>query len=595
MATASLANRIPADVCPCPTLPRSALLSALLPCLLFLSPFSLFAHPQIVQSPDAQSDAPTSVHGRILNRLTKEPISRALVFSPDNRYAMLTDDRGRFEFKFPPPVPEPKDEQAPGANNVEWFRARQSRAIQNARPGFFYVRKPGFLPNYNSAEGRLISGEQELVIYLDPESLIVGNVNLPGSEGDMRIRVALYHREIREGQEHWQQVKTFSTWADGEFRFSELQAGVYKVGTEELLDRNPTFYPAGGQLFGFPPVFYPGVPDFASASSIQLAAGATVQLSLAPARREYYPVKIPVANAGDGRAMNLNIYPLGRPGPGFSLGYNSSEQVIQGTLPDGNYTLQATTQGPAGSTGLLNFSVQGRPNEAPAIALVANTSIAVAVREEFKSSASLFGDGPGEPEGDGSSPARQRQVNVQVLLQPLDDFGSAQTFMSEPVQGTREHTLIISGVQPGRYRVHVQSGAGYAASAAYGGSNLLRQPLVVGLGGASQPIEVTLRDDGASVDGKVEEAVEAHVYLLPLEDGSGEFREINSGPDGSFGLSQVPPGSYRVLAFNTRQSDLAYNDPETMRKLESKGQVIHLDPGQNEHLRLQLVEGGDAQ
>jgi hypothetical protein len=292
--------------------------------------------------------------------------------------------------------------------------------------------------------------------------------------------------------------------------------------------------------------------------------------------------------------MDANVYPLGRPGPGYSLGYNAEEQIVEGSLPDGNYTLHLSTQGPSGATGLSNFSVQGAPREAPAINLIPNTSMAVSLHEEFKSGQSVFGEDPGA--SDGASPTRvhQRQINVQVVLQSIEEFGPTPTLVSEPVQGTQEPALVVANIQPGRYRVHVQTGMGYAASVLYGGSNLLRQPLVVGLGGASQPIEVTLRDDGASIDGKIDEGVEAHIYLLPLDD-NGEYRAINSAPDGSFGLSQVPPGSYRVLAFNTLQTDLAYNDPETMRKLESKGQVIHLDPGQNEHLRLQLVEGDDAQ
>jgi hypothetical protein len=50
-----------------------------------------------------------------------------------------------------------------------------------------------------------------------------------------------------------------------------------------------------------------------------------------------------------------------------------------------------------------------------------------------------------------------------------------------------------------------------------------------------------------------------------------------------------------VLAFDSPQNDLAYADAEAMRKLESKGQVIHVDPGQKEHLRLKIIAGGDLQ
>jgi hypothetical protein len=390
-------------------------------------------------------------------------------------------------------------------------------------------------------------------------------------------------------------VRSFTTWADGEFRFSELTAGTYKVGTTEELDRDPLTFTPGGQLFGFPPIFYPGVSDFASAASIPLAAGATVQANLSPIRHEYYPVKIPVMNAGDGRSMNVRIYPLGHPGPGYSLGYNSAEQLIEGTLPDGNYTLQANTQGRPGSTGFLNFAVSGGPREGPPINLLPNASFTVTVREEFKSGQNVFVEGTAEP-GDGQSNTRlQRQVNVHVMLTPIEEFGSGEAGASQPVETSAEHVLVIPNVRPGRYRVHVESDVGYAASIAYGGTDLLQQPLVVGMGGPSSPIELTLRDDGAEVDGKVQEAIECHVYFLPLDNSSGQYRETNTTPDGSFAITQLSPGTYRVLAFDHQEGDLAYTDGEAMRKLESKGQVIQVDAGQKEHLRLRIIPGGDSQ
>jgi hypothetical protein len=37
----------------------------------------------------------------VINSVTRAPISHALVSSPDNRFATMTDDEGRFEFTFP--------------------------------------------------------------------------------------------------------------------------------------------------------------------------------------------------------------------------------------------------------------------------------------------------------------------------------------------------------------------------------------------------------------------------------------------------------------------------------------------------------------
>src|SRR5580704_17660491 len=81
---------------------------------------------QVMQSVGGQADSPSSVQGKVLNRVTHEPISRALVFSPDQRYATLTDNEGRFEFKFPPQEPE-SAENLTTTSDASVFRARQLR------------------------------------------------------------------------------------------------------------------------------------------------------------------------------------------------------------------------------------------------------------------------------------------------------------------------------------------------------------------------------------------------------------------------------------------------------------------------------------
>ena len=552
------------------------------------------ARAQSVAGSGSSADSGSSVRGRVLNRKTREAISRALVFSLDQRYATMTDDEGRFEFKFPPLEPEPKVDWTATPDAI-LLRAQQLRMMRNSRPAMFQARKPGFLEiPADPSSGRVVPNQSEVVIYLDPESLIVGHVEVRGLESGMRIRVELYRREMREGQEVWQFTRNFSTWADGEFRFSELRPGTYKLGTAEELDRDPLTFTPGGQQFGYPPVFFPAAVDFASAAPIQLAEGTTFQANLSPVRHGYYPVKIPIANGTAAQQINVRVYPVGHAGPGYSLGYNPGEQLIQGMLPDGSYTLEAVSQGQPGATGLLNFSVGPGLSDGPVVNLVPNTSLAVEVKEEFNSSQSVFVEDTARPGGP-SEGAGRRRANVQVMLMPVEEFGSGEMRVSEPWEGSAGHTLVVKNVRPGRYRVRVQTGAGYAASVQSGGIDLLRQPLVMGMGGSSAPIEITLRDDGAEVEGKIEDKTQSFVYFVSLGGGPGQFHLAVTAPDGSFGLAQLPPGTYRVLAFDRQQEDLAYADAEAMRKLESKGEVIQLEAGQKEHLRLRIIQGGDAQ
>jgi hypothetical protein len=203
---------------------------------------------QSTQGIGGQGDGASAIHGKVLNQITKEPIGRALVTMPEDQYATLTDDRGQFEFKFPL--------QEGGAVSVGGTGA----TVTTSRRGMTHMllaRKPGYLQS--GRNGRLLTarlGQSGVTIYLVPEALIVGHVTVPGSEGDVRIECELIKREVRDGQEIWSPARTFTTWADGEFRFSELEAGTYKLITHEQMDRDSLPPVPGAQLFGYPPIYY---------------------------------------------------------------------------------------------------------------------------------------------------------------------------------------------------------------------------------------------------------------------------------------------------------------------------------------------------
>jgi hypothetical protein len=152
--------------------------------------------------------------------------------------------------------------------------------------------------------------------------------------------------------------------------------------------------------------------------------------------------------------------------------------------------------------------------------------------------------------------------------------------------------------------------------------DLLRHPLTV-RAGANLVVDVTLRDDGAEIAGSVEGldtpsagleggtslrsgisnvrsgvsisgfGTQAHVYCLPLPDSPGQVREAWVAPDGKFDLQQVPPGAYRVLAFEQPQYNLEYQDAASMGTYEGKGQVVRLAAGQKEELKLQVISGNE--
>ena len=177
---------------------------------------------------------------------------------------------------------------------------------------------------------------------------------------------------------------------------------------------------------------------------------------------------------------------------------------------------------------------------------------------------------------------------------------------------------MIDNVQPGRYWVQINSSRGFASSVTTaGGIDLQHEPLVVGAGGSSSPIEVTMRDEGGRIEGTVESTDAsvggtdrstasvtglaspvsyspfAYVYCLPLSDSTGQFAEVVASPDGKLTSPQLSPGVYRVLAFKHQQSELEYRNPEAMQIYDAKGQIVRIGASQTQHLRLQLISGSE--
>src|ERR1700736_6915650 len=83
------------------------------------------------------TDPADRIRGVVINSVTHEPISRVLVFSPDNAFAAMTDDRGRFEFTFTPAASQP-------AMAFDAGFPRRNSGFQNptpSRPSWLIARK----------------------------------------------------------------------------------------------------------------------------------------------------------------------------------------------------------------------------------------------------------------------------------------------------------------------------------------------------------------------------------------------------------------------------------------------------------------------
>ncbi len=545
--------------------------------------------------------ATETIRGLVVNSVTHEPIGRALVYSPDNRFAVMCDDGGHFEFKIPRVQSGAGSGDGSGGTVILGPNIRQPRLLGGLNA--LLAKKPGFLIDENASQIILTNSvDQNVTIPLVPEALILGRVNLPNADGTDRLQVELYRRQIEEGRENWASAGMVQARANGEFRFAELAAGTYKVFTHEQLDRDPLTFDPRGQLYGYPPVFYPSSSDFASASAIRVAPGATVNLNLSPTRREYYPIKVGVLNTPQGQGLQIEVWAQGRPGPGFSLGYDQDEQAIVGMLPNGNYTIQVNAYGPVGASGEINIGVNGGGVEGAAVNLAPNSSIRVNLKAEFASPDIAAQWGSVEEGGKPVSKSQMILRSMQLNLFPVESFRRRSGAAARPTGNPNDDGVLIDNVQPGRYWLSVSTPVGYVAVVSSGGLDLLRNPLVVPVGGTNSPIEVTLRDDGGSVEGTIENwQAEAEsqkvsqpgqrpscVYLVPMSSSAGQPLIAWVNQDGNFSFPQIPPGAYRGIAFDRQPTNLEFTNEGAMKKYEGKSQVVEFEAGQKMQMRLQL-------
>jgi len=563
----------------------------------------------------------SSVRGVVINSVTHEPIGRALVSSPDHRFATLTDSEGRFEFV----VTKPDTSNDENSNRPDLGPHRAA----SSRPYSLTARKPGFLsdPNQRSTNVRS-DATQELTLALTPEAVISGTIALPTAEAPDSVSLQLFRRQIQDGRGRWVPAGGSRSMSDGQFRFADLPAGTYKLLTHELLDNDPLtsaprsdpFSPdGGGPLYGYPPVFYQNASDFQSANPIHVTAGQTQTVNLSLVKQPYHRVKIPVVAPGNDESANglgVTVY-AGHKGPGFSLSYSQQHRAVEGMLPNGTYTAEVASFRPNGASGSQTFTVKGAPVEGPTIVLAPNGLIAVNVKEEFTAtdhtgSLTLSSNGRTSVL---SGPRRY----LNVTLDAADDFGTGRSVSLRNPTGPQDEALVIEGAPPGRYWVRVQSSRGYPASIRSGNLDLQRQLLAVGAGGAAAPIEITMRDDTAEISGKIDGITppqqqgpgasgppgsgpggrgsgtsRINIYCIPLPDSSGQFTELGARPDGTFNARELPPGAYRVLAFDQPQTEIEYRNPAAMQRYESKGSVVRLTGGQKERVTLQLISTSNS-
>jgi hypothetical protein len=500
-----------------------------------------------------------SLGGVVVNSVTGEPIPRALVqmFGGGSNSA-ITDSDGHFQF--------------------DGLPATQSALM---------ARKPGFFNEQEAARGQGISGPTRItigpntpsvVLKLVPEGIITGHVTADG-EAIENIPVKLVHLQIMDGRRRWEQTGNATTDSDGEFRIASLVPGKYYAAF------GPSWSPigaAGGpksRQRGYAEVFFPGVPDLAAAAPIDLNGGQQFEADVSLKAEPLYHVSGAVSGYAAQQGVNLSFINSAGDTLPFPVQFSRQGSEFQAQVTSGSYTLH-------GEAFWENSSLQANlpvtiNSDMAGIHLVLEpqVSIPVMVRTEFSSSQ--------------SSKAVPQNMPVTVELISSVPSLAASDYFSGVDAPANPSALAIRDVEPGRYSAQITpNGPFYAQSAQCGGVDLMRDDLNVPAGSRVPPIEVVLRDDGATLAGTVSsegQSARGAVFLVPDR----SPRQAKTAREQSqFRFANLAPGDYSVFAVD-RGADLEYTNPEALSPYLAKATHVTLPPNGNVNLpSLELIHAG---
>ena len=514
-------------------------------CLLVLTSGPLFAAAQLLSSSPSGGDSIRyKLEGTVVNPVTGAPLSRALVEIMGTGHMMMTGPDGRFEFA-----------DLPAGQAVVLAR----------KPGYYGAR------NESRRYGSYITVElgpdlQPMTIKLLPESVIAGHVE--NSEGDpvegglVRVLTPL----IKAGRRQWIPLSQAVTDEDGNFRVASLFTSRFQVELQANRARNLS-------KAGYPAVvYYPGVQDLASAQPLELGHGQQLDLQFLIKREPVFKISGAIAGAeGD----DVNVRLRTRSGEDVVLARSVSRPGTFeiSSVPAGAYIVEGRTRLPVSVTG-----------NTTGLRLTVGQVLPIPISARAEASGTSA-----EANADPAMVERSLRVQFRSLDSAFrDNQSSFEMRENNPVLEARD-------LLPGSYAVEVNAwGRWYVQSARSGSVNLLREPLVVPGSGHVPPIDLLLRDDGATVTGTVRATNPETTSVLIVSDSAPMQTPMTLNPDrsGRFSAVNLAPGGYKIFAFDSLDQ-LEYANPLVLRQYDAQAAHVTVSAAGTADVSLNLIQLGD--
>lgn len=442
------------------------------------------------------------------------------------------------------------------------------------------------------APGQHLKG---IVLRLQPAAVITGRVIDEDGEPLAYARIsAMQYRYVRGKRQLVPSGGGATTDDRGEYRMFGLTPGRYYISAayeDRHMGLRPLARARSADRTTYPAMYFPGVLDPEQAVAVQMKAGeerSGIDFRLSPAQAVSVSGRVIAGGTGrPGRDVAVMIVP--RTNLGF---FGSVSRRFQQVDPaTGRFTIPSMRPG----SYVVTAFYRDQDN-----ALYARQEIEVGSADiegiELVLAPGITLQGRVEIERGGADLIKLD--GTRVLLQPEEDMplgGSGSDRVGD------DGAFQLRNLSPGRFTVRLvrQPDGGYLKAARLGDQDVLSGGLMLHPGSAGGTLHLVVSPFGGQVDGVVLDRDKrpfagAAVVLVPEESKRNRedlFFQQSSDQDGRFSFRGVPPGDYKLFAWDKIDYGV-YRDPAFLERYEDEGAKVSVKERSQEvaELKLLLVE-----
>lgn len=512
-------------------------------------------------------------------------------------------------------IPPDLDPRAASSTSTiqQLFANRKSFSVETGEEGKFsfpavdagnytmIVTRNGYIPHQRQMAviaGSKVSG---LSVTLIVQSIIEGRTLDEYGDPVPEAQVNVYRRNysVNEG---WTLglVKSANSGADGRYSIGELEAGRYYVSATDPRSKGVSLRASafGGTVQQehkpeYVTTYYPAATSPASAAPVDVPASSEARgIDIRIQRSVVYRVRGKVAFDGPLTTGSVFLTPAGPGGvsPGALL------TLTTGSVRPDDGTFQFLSVQP----GAYNLRYSSGSNVPMLVGwlpvnVVDNDveDLVLRIIPAGEMRGRLRMDTNGTQPSDSGTPASK----PEVLLASVETFGAASARSFANPDGS----FVLRPVGPGDYRVYVNPiPAGiYLRSVRYGSQDVTDRKFTLGYGGMDE-LEVVLAGGAATVQGELRDDKGAPVtagQIIVWSEANpalNRFVAIDSERPGTFQISGLPPGDYRVLAFEVPGPfpDSVMGSPEFLTGFSGQATSVKLGGGDTQTVQSAMVPKG---